>query len=84
VSNTQVTTNYAVQLDVEGQGGSVFATLNLPPQMGFDDSLALHFAQTLKAFPWPAGATVNVQVGKTIDTMVSFQGRLDTDPASFT
>lgn len=83
MSTAQTTTNYSVQLDVEGQG-TVFASFSLPPQMGFDDALALQFAQTLKAFPWPAGNSVNVQVSKSIDTLESFQGHLDTTPPAFT
>lgn len=84
MSNTQETTSYAVQLDVEGQGGSVFAAFNLPAQMGFDDESALGLVQVLRSFHWPAGAAVNVQVSKAVDTLVSFQGRFDTDPPSFT
>lgn len=83
MSNTYVTTNYGVQLDVEGNGGTVSAVVNMDARMGFDDDLALEFVQTLKAFPWPAGTSVNVQVVKTTDTLEALQGRLDTDPPSF-
>ncbi|MEV7034643.1 hypothetical protein AB0N99_30980 [Streptomyces sp. NPDC093272] len=83
MSSTQETTSYAVQLDIEGQGGSVFAQFNLPTQMGFGDQSALELVHTLKDFPWPAGASVNVQVSKTTDTLISYQGRLDLDPPAF-
>lgn len=84
MSNTQVRTNYNVQLDVEGQGGSVLASFDMSTQIGFTDDLVLSFVQTLKTFPWPTGTSVNVQALKTIDTLESFQGHLDTTPPSFT
>ncbi len=84
MSSTQVTTNYNVQLDVEGQGGSVFASFDMSTQIGFTDESVLAFVQTLKSFPWPAGTSVNVQVLKTIDTLESYQGHLDANPPSFT
>jgi hypothetical protein len=78
-----VTTNYGVQLNVEGNGGTVSAVVNMDARMGFDDALALSFVQTLKSFPWPAGTSVNVQVSKTTDTLVSLQGHLETNPPAF-
>lgn len=83
MSTTQVTTGYALQLDVEGPGGSVFASWNMYEQMGFTDEIVLSLVQTLKSFPWPAGTTVNVQVNKSTSTNEFFDTHLDVDPPVF-
>jgi len=83
VSTTQTTTDYQVQLDVEGHGAQLFTGFDMPGQLGIDDALALRFVETLQSFPWPAGTTVNVQVNKATTTSVFYDTHLDADPPAF-
>lgn len=84
MSTTQISTGYQVQLDVEGHGAQIFATFDMPGQLGIDDKTALSFVKTLQSFAWPAGTTVNVQVNKSTSTNEFFVTDLDADPPVFT
>jgi hypothetical protein len=84
VSTSQTTTDYQVQLNVEGHGAQLFATFAIAGQLGVDDATALAFVQTLQDFAWPVGTSVDVQVNKATTTSVFFTTHLDTDPPVFT
>jgi hypothetical protein len=84
VSSSQSSTDYQVQLDVEGHGAQLFATFSMPSQLGIDDPTALAFVKVLQDFDWPAGTTCNVQVNKSSMTSVFYETHLDTNPPVFT
>lgn len=66
MSSSAVNNDYAYYIEVDAGTTSLLANFFLYTGQTANDALALELANAIKSVDWPAGATVSVQLSKSV------------------
>lgn len=83
MSITQSQTQYSIQGGINGPDGFDTFQILLTNASGQTDESVLDFIAAIEGVTWPTGVTCSIQVNKTDQTSVSYNGDLTATPPNF-